>query len=209
MAEQASLVKVTEGQVESIVEGVSKKFIIKAGQEFKAQDKNVIFQPRKISNLEKTILSFDFENNKLPQGNSNSKIVSKFPQGNSSTYVAQGILGKQTGKDNKLKGFYLEKKNGIFTYQKNLVIRFDYWMNSQCFWLGVWARTDNGNLNVYKALSPSFNKWATAELPLKELISQTNGQTLKVGDIVSRLHLMTNGSQEATIYIDNIRIFSR
>ena len=79
-------------------------------------------------------------------------------------------------------------------------------MSPKCFWLGVWMRCEKRNINVYDAIKPVFNKWASAEVPLSTLVSKATGEKLNPGDVINRWHIMTNSDKDAEIYLDNIRI---
>ena len=163
--------------------------------------------PRKIS-TSTTVLSFDFENGKLPSRLQNAVLKNPqfFPPGNKSKFAVLGQPSREKGEEYRVSGVQQIDDSGIFTYRKETVIKFDYWMSPKCFWLGVWMRCSKRNINVYDAVKPVFNQWASAEVPLSTLVSKADGERLKPGDVITRWHIMTNSDNDAEIYLDNIRI---
>ena len=204
-----STITVFEGKVAATSFSDGKSTTLTAGQSFSA-DKTKILSDTSAENL---LYAESFENGSLSPLISFAKVIqtNNTPPGNNSKWCIESLVSSQT--DPKKKKYEVrgpqwdENNKGLFTYKPGMKIKFKYWINEKNFWIGVWMRVNNRNINLYKSLEkPAVKQWTEAEVDLSTITSQTTGQKLNTGDIINRLNLQSNPDSKAVFYIDDVRI---
>ena len=204
-----STVTVFEGKVvtTSIADGVTTT--LQAGQSFSADKKKTLFNTSK----ENIVFADNFEDRALKPILTFAELIQTkdAPWGNNSKWCIETSVSIQNDPNKKkyeVRGPQWEdNSNGLFTFKPGMKIKFKYWINEHNFWVGVWMRVNNKNINLYTSIeNPAVKRWAEAEVDLSELTSKVTGQKLSAGDIVNRLNLQSNPNEKAVLYIDDVRV---
>lgn len=201
---EVSHLKVFEGKVRAQHKN-GEPFLLTANQEFKVNQDKILVEPREITEVYRA----DFEK-QIPEGDLFGQVLpcSQLPPGNDSEFAVKATKTDVNG-SRVIKGVYIINQKGIFTYKENMVIRFKYWMNPNCHWLGVFMRSDKAKINIYGSNKATSKKWQIAEFPIEEITPKNKNKELKIGDVISRIHIMTHGSDDSICYIDDIQIIQK
>lgn len=201
----SSHLKVKEGHVKA-KPVTAKSFVdVYTGQELSCNKKNLDYDPRKIQKW----MFADFERS-LPEGDlyGNIKSTKTIPAGNMSEFAIEAVKTDVMG-SKVMKGVYLINQRGIFTYKKNQYVRFKYWMNEHGHWLGVFMRSELDKITAYGSKKPVFGKWQEVEFSMEEILPKVENKPLKYGDVITHIHLMTDGSNDTEFYIDDLSIIQK
>ncbi|MCM8533830.1 MAG: FecR family protein [Lentisphaeraceae bacterium] len=201
----SSHLKVKEGHVRA-KPVTAKSFVdVYRGQELSSNKKNLDYDPRKIQKW----MFADFEKS-LPEGDlyGNIKSTKNIPLGNNSEFAIEAVKTDVMG-SKVMKGVYLINKRGVFTYKKNQYVRFKYWMNEHGHWLGVFMRSELDKITAYGSKKPVFGKWQEVEFSMEEILPKVENKPFKYGDVITHIHLMTDGSNETEFYIDDLSIIQK
>ena len=204
-----STVTVFEGKVATTSLSDGKSTTLTAGQSFSADKQKTISDTSK----ENLLFAESFESGELSPQLSFAKPVQtkNTPWGNTSKWCIETVVSSQT--DPKKKKYEVrgpqwdDNDEGLFTYRPGMKIKFKYWINENNFWVGVWMRVNQRNINLYTSIkNPAVKRWAEAEVDLSSLSSKATGEKLKIGDVINRLNLQSNPDSKAVLYIDDVRV---
>ena len=146
---------------------------------------------------EEILLAFDFEDARKP-ALIETGILERGPAG-------RICLAGEPDPSGSSKVFIGDGANGLFNFQGDEVLSFDYWADPQCsqvnfnFWDRTQGRTHEGAVSKVVV-----GKWSHATFRLSDLGDP--GTHLKEGDWVVNLYMQGTGPAPRKIFFDNILI---
>jgi len=151
----------------------------------------------KLLHREEVLLAIDFENGRKP-GLVSTGVVERGPGGR--ICLAGDAEGGGTSKV-----MIGDGDNGLFNFQGDEVLSFDYWIDPQAAEvnLSFWDRTTKTN-QVGVVPKMVVGKWARATLKLSDLGEA--GSRMKEGDWIVNLYIQGTGGAPRRFFIDNVLI---
>jgi len=149
---------------------------------------------------EETVLAFDFEDGKKPPLVTMGA-VEKGPDRAANRFVLAGIPDPS----GVSRLFIAEDALGLFSFQGDEVLSFDYWADTQ---------SSQVNFNFYSRSrqavfqgfvpKPVFGKWGHASIRLSDL--GTPESRLREEDWIVHLYMQATGAATKRFYVDNVQI---
>jgi hypothetical protein len=186
--------EVEEGKVE-LRNTAGKALLVEAGhQAVAATGAPLLLKPLM---REEVLLAFDFEDGKKP-ALVETGIVERGPG-------SRICLSGEPDPSGSSKVFIGDGANGLFNFQGDEVLSFDYWADPQCSQVNFnfWDRTQ-GKTHEGQVSKVVVGKWTRVTFKLAELGDA--GNRLKERDWVVNLYLQGTGPPPRRFYIDNVLI---
>jgi len=186
--------EVEEGKVE-LRNAAGKAVLVEAGhQAVAAAGLAPVAKPL---SREEVLVAFDFEDARKP-ALVETGILERGPGG-------RICLAGEPDPSGSSKIFIGDGANGLFNFQGDEVLSFDYWVDPQCSQVNFnfWDRTQ-GKTHEGQASKVVTQKWTRVSFRLAELGDP--GTRLKEGDWVVNLYVQGTGPGPRKFYIDNVVI---
>lgn len=199
--ETETMVAVDEGKV-AVAAPAGEEVLVTAGQEVTVLPSKS--GPPKIFH-EQVIWSANPDNHQFPEDCVTGDIVSDDQKG--LVFEGQSVEPNGILRSSCSVGFK-DDKNGLFKYEKDLILECEYYLGRRGHWLGFWMRGNTTRHTYYESIvPPKYDSWQKARIPLADLKSQIEGEgPPQPGEKIKHLMIMTESHPATGVLLKNIRV---